>query len=115
MLLIWWTHPALGVRLQLLLIRSHSTRQSFMSSALASPPILRYYRHFPSNARNQSAGVSLPSRMVRRKEKPHTAGVYIWTFAYVCHRTQPSIRKLFVDPMCMGLWVVIIHSRPSKV
>ena len=103
MLLIWWTHLALEVRLQLLLIRSHSTRQSFMSSALASPPILRYYRHFPSNARNQSAGVSLPSRMVRRKEKTPYSWSLLLDIPLCLSPSQPNIKKLYVDPMCMRL------------
>jgi len=42
---------------------SHSTRQSFVESALASPPILRCYIYFPSSACIYLAGVSLPSKI----------------------------------------------------
>jgi len=48
---------------------SHSTRQSFVESALASPPTLRCYIYFPSNACIYIAGVSLPSNINREENK----------------------------------------------
>ena len=113
MLLIWWTHPALGVRLQLLLIRSHSTRQSFISPALASPPVFALYRYLPPVRfyHIRWCGYS-PSRYDGRKEKtPYSWSLHVTLedSLMIVTETKPNIRKLYVDPMCMRLLVSIIR------
>jgi hypothetical protein len=74
------------------LIWSHSTRQSFVESALASPPILRYYIYFPSSACIYPAGVSLPSRINRKRKSPismESGG----RFASVCQSKNQTLEN----------------------
>jgi hypothetical protein len=83
------------------LIWSHSTRQSFVESALASPPILRSYIYFPSSACIYPAGVSLPSRINRKRKSPismESGG----RFASVCQSKNQTLEN-YSDPIIKGL------------
>jgi len=99
--------------------RSHNTRQSFVESALASPPILRSYIYFPSSACIYSAGVSMPSRI--NQKKSFRGSFVLKRLKKISSRNFPKPTKLPLkliyecfSPQCLKLYTTFLKGVKKK-